>query len=68
MDPITHILALLAKKLKCQPASLMPESLAKALVELEEEGHKELAGFSNMLTDETMMSLFDDEEPRYEKE
>lgn len=66
MDPIAHILVLLAKKLSGQPASLMPESLVKALIELEEEGHKEVAGFSNMLSDETLMGMFDDDEPRYE--
>ena len=66
MYPIAHILVLLAKKLSGQPASLMPESLVKALIELEEEGHKEVAGFSNMLSDETLMGMFDDDEPRYE--
>ena len=68
MDPITHILTLLAKKLQGQPASLMLESLVKALIELEEEGHKELAGFSNMLSDETLMNILGSDDPSYEPE
>ncbi|MFK7822514.1 MAG: hypothetical protein AB8G05_00030 [Oligoflexales bacterium] len=68
MDQHTHILQLIAKKLKGQPTSLMPESLVKVLVELEEEGHKEVIGFSNMLSDQTLMDLFDDDEPKYEAE
>ncbi|NRA45792.1 MAG: hypothetical protein HRU09_12615 [Oligoflexales bacterium] len=68
MDPLAHILALISKKLSGQPASLMPESLVRALVELEEEGHRELAGFSNMLSDESLMELMDDNEPKYEND
>lgn len=68
MDPYAHILALIAKKLQGQPLSLMPESLVKIMVELEEAGHQELAGFSNMLSDQTLMDLFDDDKPRYEQE
>ena len=64
--PISTHPALLSKKLSGQPASLMPESLVRALVELEEEGHRELAGFSNMLSDESLMELMDDDEPKYE--
>ena len=68
MEPHERVLQLLAKKLQGQPASLMPESLVKALVELEEEGCQELAGFSNMLSDQTLMDLFDDDSPRYESD
>lgn len=66
MGPHTHILALLAKKLQGQPAILMPESLEKTLVELEEEEHKELAGFSNMLIDESLMNILSSDDPSYE--
>ena len=66
MNSHDKLLRLVAEKLRGQPPSLLPGSLVKALVQLEEEGHSELAGVSAMITDDAMMSLFGDEEPEYE--
>ena len=66
MTPHEKLLQLISQKLAGLPPSLLPESLVKALVQLEEEGHSELAGFSAMITDDAMMAIFGDEEPSYE--
>ena len=64
----THekLLILISQKLAGLPPSLLPGSLIKALVQLEEEGHPELAGISAMITDDAMMELFGGDEPEYE--
>ncbi len=66
MTPHEKLLDLIARKLASQPPSLLPESLVKVLLQLEEEGHSELAGFSMMITDEAIMQILGDDEPSYE--
>ena len=66
MNTHDKLLRLISQKLRGQPPSLLPSSLIKALVELEEEGHSEFAGLSEMITDDAMMSIFGDEETEYE--
>ena len=65
-NPYEELLNKLAKKLKNQPRSLLPESLVKALIELESEGMSELSGFSNLISDEALMDLLDDKTPKYD--
>lgn len=68
MQNYQHILDLLSEKLRNSLETNLPKAVLKALVELEKEGHSDLAGISNMLTDEAIMEMFDDDEPSYVEE
>ena len=68
MKNYQHILDLLSEKLHDSLEKNLAKAILKALVELEEEGHSDLAEISNMLTDETIMDMFDDDDPRYVEE
>ena len=68
MNNYQTILDLLSEKLRNSLEKNIAKAILKALVELEEEGHSDLAGISNMLTDEAVMEMFDDDEPSYVEE
>ena len=61
MITLEKIFKLVAKKIKDEPDALLSINLVRALIELEEEGIQELAGFSNLIADETFIDLFGEE-------
>ena len=60
MTTLEKIFKLVAEKIEDEPDALLPINLVRALIELEEEGIKELAGFSDLISDETFIDLFGD--------
>ena len=58
MTTLEKIFKLVAEKIEGEPDALLPINLVRALVELEEDGMKELEGFSDLISDETFIELF----------
>ena len=60
MTTLEKIFKLVSEKIEDEPDALLPVNLVRTLIELEEEGIQELAGFSDLISDETFIDLLGD--------
>ena len=65
MTTLEKIFKLVAEKIEGERDALMSINLVRALIELEEEGVKELEGFSDLISDKTFVKLFGEGRQRY---